>query len=626
MTETALRLPAALAVWGDLFADMPDGNLRLLAALVSALSPLVDKAEAAGARPRGEIDSFSSIGTHGGIDRLLASEWLWRDLAPDEFLRRVAEREALTFEPVHRQAADARTVLVLLDAGPAMLGRPRLVAFAALLCLAASAKARGAGLLWSTNGLPVPVWREALTRADVALLLDRVSPTVLAAAEVDALLEAPGLVPAKRQLPPSLWLVGAGDLPEVALPAGRIAVVERPRLDASGFTVAAHVDVIAASGRTASAGFDLPDEAESTALLRAPFRTTKVRAAPAEPKPRAEQSGWVQSAIAFSADAGHLAVALRDGVLLVSTGPDRRSWRVKLAGFERLVGFEVKGSTLTIATAIRYSSWSRLDWGEMDLLPDQPAHREIFTIQCERDHPLVEPRWSRKFLPFLGRPGARSRFWTLAGDGSPLIVEAEGIKPFMPLKNGTVLKVCERALLIRKSSGDVVASERGSGRTLARFRVPRDLIDGATALDFMEGQGSRWLVSRRADGCWHLTENDDGRAFDVPAERDNERVLGFVPEPDAGDVPAAVTIDPFGDVYIRNEDWEQITDHIEIDDADPPLILAAPGGEEMPVLAAAHLDAEGFVEGFGLARFHAGGKVVMQTVAEWSEESRCLPG
>ena len=46
----------------------------------------------------------------------------------------------------------------------------------------------------------------------------------------------------------------------------------------------------------------------------------------------------------------------------------------------------------------------------------------------------------------------------------------------------------------------------------------------------------------------------------------------------------------------------------------------------MPVLAAAHLDAEGFVEGFGLARFHAGGKVVMRTVAEWSEESRCLPG
>src|SRR5205814_2319608 len=82
--------------------------------LALAIGPLRDSRSARA----GEIDGLDGLARRGSYERLLLSEWLLLDEAPDEFLRRAAASEHAFLHLQRRQPGRTRRSIALLDAGP----------------------------------------------------------------------------------------------------------------------------------------------------------------------------------------------------------------------------------------------------------------------------------------------------------------------------------------------------------------------------------------------------------------------------------------------------------------------------------------------------------------------------
>lgn len=629
-------LPPALAPWAALFADMPEPDLRILAALVEALRPLLDRVDGAGAQPEGEIDGLGGLGMRGGIERLVASEWLWRDLDPDAFLQRAAARDLLTLEPVYRQAADAGAVLVVLDAGPDLLGAPRLVAFAALLCLGALARRRGARLLWASTAGPERGWRAGLERADAALLLRESAATALDGPELDRILAEPVAARAGSRPGASLWLVGGAALPEAPRPAGRIAITERPRLGPDGLAVAAEVAVTGATAGAARACLDLPPEAEAVALLREPFRP---RSAPGAAPNRSTRpapgrsgagapSGWVPAGLAFAPGAEHLLVARPDCVLVIPVLGDGRALRLPVARHDHLAGLDVGPNRIRAAFVTVYADRARIVLRAWDLA-GQPLGTRL-DLRVPRDHPLAASRFPRAALPPLGVLKRRDRCWLLAPDGAPFLLGEDRVSEYSALRGAGPLAVVPAALLMRDREGAVVARSRADGQVLSRF--PAQAARSApSALDLLFTKARYVLAAEAAEGAWRLTQawSEEGR--DV---RPHGRIAGFVcldprRHGAAAEHPVALHHDAASAALtLRDLDGAPIRDPLSLPDAALDLVHLAAHHRAGPCIAAARRDAEGHVEALALCTLDGTGAGTwrhLPDLAAFADETPCLP-
>lgn len=143
-----LRTSAAPVAAGvDALID--EALLRALEPSLAALTRLLDSDRHA-ADEDGEPDGFDGIDRHGSISNLLATDWLLASEEPDEFLRRAEMRELSFLRQARRSEKRPQTSLVLFDAGPAQLGRPRLVHLACLVVLARRATASSTEMRWGT--------------------------------------------------------------------------------------------------------------------------------------------------------------------------------------------------------------------------------------------------------------------------------------------------------------------------------------------------------------------------------------------------------------------------------------------------------------------------------------------
>ena len=127
--------------------------LRSLELTVEALDRMFEDGESI-EDPEGEPDGFDGIDRNGDIEHLLASEWLMVSEEPDEFVRRFSDRELAYLHRARVHERRPPTSLVLFDAGPDQLGRPRLVHLACLIALARRAHASGVELRWGTLQSP----------------------------------------------------------------------------------------------------------------------------------------------------------------------------------------------------------------------------------------------------------------------------------------------------------------------------------------------------------------------------------------------------------------------------------------------------------------------------------------
>ncbi|MGI9332547.1 MAG: hypothetical protein ACR2RL_05255 [Gammaproteobacteria bacterium] len=199
------KLPPDLSPWSAQLEALPlDLALALgpwLKRLALAIGPM-----RSGARGReGEVDGFDGLTSRGGLEHLLASEWLLASEIPDEFLRRAVEGELAFLSLARREPAGGRRSFALFDSGPDQLGAPRLAHLALAIILARRATAAGAEFAWGIAQWPQSgLCRDTSEAAWKRLLSGRTSQMVSRTH-----LEAWQPLLSEMNARDDLWLIGA---------------------------------------------------------------------------------------------------------------------------------------------------------------------------------------------------------------------------------------------------------------------------------------------------------------------------------------------------------------------------------------------------------------------------------
>jgi len=392
-----MDLPPALAPWGvqlEIFPrDLAVSLGPLLQRLASALGPLRGRQQDGD----GEMDGFDGLARRGSYERLLVSEWLLAEEAPEEFLRRAAAGEH-TFLRLHRpQPAGSRRSVALFDAGPAQLGSPRIAQLAALIVLARRAEAAGARFEWGTLQRPDLPLETAVTPESVLHLLRSRTMEEAGESQIEAWHERLNGWPDLDDA----WIVGPSRLG--AAPALRAASFLMPScLEIRDELEPGARRVSVAVHRGGAAGdrilLELPENAACARLLRDPFGVEM--AAPN----RLSGMEWPASNLVFSRKGQHVLARARGGGVVALPVPNSPRAERKLptlhfskvdggeilavsaeklrisVGIRRLAGLEIGTSTPTQPDAIgwvyRFRSSPELFW-----TGDPSPLRAIFRLQ-----------------------------------------------------------------------------------------------------------------------------------------------------------------------------------------------------------------------------------------------------
>lgn len=266
-------LPRELAPWRQSLELLPLDLAGVVGNWLRRLAPMVGSLRLADDTRDGEPDGFRDLTHRGRYERLLVSEWLLAEEAPEEFTRRAAVGEHLFLQLARRQPRGALRSVVLFDAGPDQLGAPRLVHIALAILFAERATAAGADFRWGVLQEDRPPWTEINEASIRALLAAR---TMNEATPEDAERWREQLAPAK-----DLWLV-CGDLIGGDLVDGGLVEDDWQSVQIQE-TAALKSEVLEVQVRRAgralvSAELELPEEQAALQLIRNPFK-----AAPSSP-------------------------------------------------------------------------------------------------------------------------------------------------------------------------------------------------------------------------------------------------------------------------------------------------------------------------------------------------------
>ncbi len=141
------QLPRHLAQWNDLLSLFAPELALPMAELLLRLDGLFGHQDSESAA-NDEIVGFDGFTRRAPLSRLVPSEWLLQQEVPTEFVRRYEERELSYFQVAHEAPKNSKTQIVLIDAGPQQLGRPRIVQLALLILLARRAKESQSEFYW----------------------------------------------------------------------------------------------------------------------------------------------------------------------------------------------------------------------------------------------------------------------------------------------------------------------------------------------------------------------------------------------------------------------------------------------------------------------------------------------
>ncbi|HYV47202.1 MAG TPA: hypothetical protein VFA20_20225 [Myxococcaceae bacterium] len=325
-------LPPALAAWAEpLSLFPPELALSLgqcIRRLAQAVGPLPRPAEERSDDPNG----YEGLARRGSYERLLISEWLLADEVPEEFLRRAAQKEhaflALSF---HRPGGSRRS-LALFDAGPELIGEPRIGQLAALVVLSQRARRDGAAFGWGVLQDEQRQVLEEVTPATILRLLFSRTARTAQAEDAESWAKAGG----EPLSADDLWVVGTPRTVAAGGPnAGRVEL-EDP-LEPGKRDLLATIRLKGAAPR--SVELPLPKPPDCVRLLRDPF---SVRRAPPPPSPLAR--GPQVTGLAFAQNGRRLMVRSLDWS--VSAHPIPNSPRMPPGAAKR---FELQGGEELIA-------------------------------------------------------------------------------------------------------------------------------------------------------------------------------------------------------------------------------------------------------------------------------------
>lgn len=163
-----MQLPPPLQPWAEhlsLFTD--ESAAAYLGEIVRRLALAVGPLREAVTAGRTEPDGYSGLERRGNYERLLISEWLMAEEAPEEFDRRAAVGEHLFLRPRRMEPQSSARSVLLLDCGPMMLGKPRVVLLAAVILMARRAESAGAQFHWGIQQFPEDGLHEAVSEETI---------------------------------------------------------------------------------------------------------------------------------------------------------------------------------------------------------------------------------------------------------------------------------------------------------------------------------------------------------------------------------------------------------------------------------------------------------------------------
>jgi hypothetical protein len=270
-----IDLPAGIATWASHLAVLPSDLALALVPWVDRLALAIGPLAGALTQRSGEPDGYSGLSRRGVYERLVATEWAIADLFPEEFLRRATSGEHLFLDLERSEPRGAMRSVVLVSAGPAQLGTPRLAHIAALVVLARRAAAAGARFAWGVLEDPECRLNDGLDERNISRLLEA---RTAVAASPDTFSTWFAAISTEPEL--DFWFVGADEDAHDAARLGASRLVVRDVLEPH----ARALDVdIERRGRSARVRLELPAPDDCARLLRDPFSsgrvTTKLAAA-----------------------------------------------------------------------------------------------------------------------------------------------------------------------------------------------------------------------------------------------------------------------------------------------------------------------------------------------------------
>lgn len=347
----AHALPRVYAPYAALFAQFDAPMMSVLGGVLRALAPSLTQVGTFENQNDGEFTGYDGLENRGSLANLLESEWLLRELDADDFVRRIAEAEVLFRRRNFANAGKQSTLAVILDCGPWMLGRNRLIALAALFYLAIRAEQTNAQLHWIVPGTADNTWQKTLDRESIQTFLGRVVQTELTPKRVDFLL---GKMSPEAKT--DVWYVGAAQTDQIT---------DHPAFCASFLLQSVYgarhdieIDVKVRQRRLARLPVTFESDATCVAALRRPFQPAPRDGKSADTKIKREplfttlpyQTGWLLDRLNKA-----VLVRLREGVLwqpLLAAEQKDGAW-LPVADDDLLLGLHVarnRSASALIAT------------------------------------------------------------------------------------------------------------------------------------------------------------------------------------------------------------------------------------------------------------------------------------
>jgi hypothetical protein len=264
-----MDLPRTLAPWGPYLGIFPRDLAVSLGPVLHRLSFAMGPLQVRRHNGEGEVDGYDGIARRGSYERLLASEWMLAEEAPDEFVRRAAAGEHLFLGLARPVPAGSRISAAVFDAGPGQLGSPRIAQLAALIVLARRAEAAGVRFAWGILQEPeAPLYQE-VNEASVLRLLQARTPHEASDTQIAAWHKR---LQGWREAD-DLWFVGPPRLSAVRGTRGASFLQVWDVLDPEARRVAVKVRRGTPGGISSPAAItlELPDHAACARLLRDPF-------------------------------------------------------------------------------------------------------------------------------------------------------------------------------------------------------------------------------------------------------------------------------------------------------------------------------------------------------------------
>ncbi|HEY5721862.1 MAG TPA: hypothetical protein VIT45_06025 [Allosphingosinicella sp.] len=319
-------------------------------------------------RPRvaeyGELEGIGGLATRGDIAQLVQSELLLRTEAPLEFLRRLAEHEAVYHEKVYANPGSTEVYRAVVSVGPGLLGHGRLVALASLFFLARIARQREARFHWCflprADGA---VWFDELSVNGIKRFLKAASYCEMSPEDLvesrnvwEGLQPAGAIGPKARILD---WAIGAsGRLGQSAREAAVALAPDSLIVDlgppSAGEPRSARLRLRQHGRDRGHADIAFPDDRICLSALSDPFRPARPVQLPlvaSSTKPPRE--GW--EPLHFVSMGGAKLVRIRAGLLVlfeaVKDGPSE-SWLVELPDHSVIAGVGLTNRLLSVVLQI----------------------------------------------------------------------------------------------------------------------------------------------------------------------------------------------------------------------------------------------------------------------------------